>query len=113
MSDRCELCHRRRPLTFHHLIPRTLHSNKWFKKNFTREQMAAGLNVCRDCHGAIHRFIPEKRLGREYNTRKKLLAEPQVAQFVAWIAKRDTGRVRTAASRRKRDMLPTGSRRTA
>jgi len=83
----CELCGREATLTFHHLIPRTLHSNKWFKKNYTREQMAAGLELCRDCHGTIHTHIDEKQLGREYATREALLAHPEVARFVAWRAR--------------------------
>ena len=49
---------------FHHLIPRTVHTNKWFKKRYTREQMREGINVCTSCHHAIHALIPdEKELG--------------------------------------------------
>lgn len=88
----CELCGRTQPRTFHHLIPRTLHSNKWFKKSFTREQMAAGLELCRDCHGAIHTHIDEKRLGRELNSRERLLAHPQIDRFVAWLSRQRAGR---------------------
>ena len=93
----CELCGRDERLTFHHLVPRTVHSNKWFRKNFTRAEMAAGIDLCRDCHAAVHKFIPDqKELGRYYNSRAKLLEHPQVARFVGWIAKRRPGsRVRT------------------
>ena len=35
----CVLCGSTQLVTFHHLIPRTCHSNKWFKKNFTRAEM--------------------------------------------------------------------------
>ena len=86
----CELCARQRPITFHHLIPRTTHSNKWFKKNFTREQMQTGLDLCSDCHSAIHRFIPSvKELGRSYNTKAALLEHEDLAGFVTWVAKRE------------------------
>ena len=86
----CELCGR---VTVdgnrHHLIPRTCHGNKWFKKRFTREQMAVTVDLCRDCHKAIHKFVPsEKELGREYNTLEKLLAHADIAKFVAWVRKR-------------------------
>lgn len=89
MRGTCELCQRDRELTFHHLIPRTTHRNKWFRKNFTREEMQRGLNLCRDCHSAVHQFVPsEKELGRHYNTREKLLEHPELAQFVTWVAQR-------------------------
>ncbi len=88
MESNCALCNRVAKLTFHHLIPRTLHANKWFKKRYTREQMGEGLDVCRECHGAVHQFIDEKELGRDYHTKELLLAHPQVARFVAWVSKR-------------------------
>jgi len=84
----CELCQRDINLSFHHLIPRTLHSRKWFQKNFSREEMALGLMLCKDCHDAVHRFIPEKNLGTDFNTKEKLLAHEKVQTFVTWISKR-------------------------
>lgn len=90
MVGPCELCGRERELTFHHLIPRTTHSNKWFRKNFTRDEMQQGLQLCRDCHSAIHSFVPsEKELGREWNTRERLLSHDRIGPFVAWIATRE------------------------
>ena len=86
----CTLCGRvtKRGTTEHHLIPRTCHSNKWFKKRFTREQMSAKIDVCRDCHGAIHRLIPdEKALGRDYHTLAQLRAHPEIARFIEWVRK--------------------------
>jgi hypothetical protein len=91
MNERaCELCGRitKRGVTAHHLIPRTLHSNKWFKKRFTREQMRQTIDVCRDCHSAIHHLAPdEKDLGRHYNTVEKLRNHPELANFLAWVQK--------------------------
>ena len=81
----CELCKSEAAHNFHHFIPRTLHTNKWFKKRYTREQMRKGIKVCKSCHEAIHDLIPdEKELGRHYNTLEKLLAHPQVAGYVKW-----------------------------
>jgi hypothetical protein len=89
MEEPCELCGRIRKLTFHHLIPKTLHSNKWFEKNFAKEDMRTrGLQVCKDCHSAIHRFIPEKELGRSYNTKEKLMAHDELSAFIQWVSKR-------------------------
>lgn len=86
----CRLCGRatKRGTTEHHLIPRTCHSNKWFKKNFAREQMNKTIPLCRECHHAVHDLIPdEKQLGRDFNTVDKLLAHPEFAKFVAWVTK--------------------------
>ncbi|HSH05902.1 MAG TPA: hypothetical protein VLL52_25530 [Anaerolineae bacterium] len=81
----CELCSRQLPLTFHHLIPRTCHRNKWFRKNFTRDDMRTrGLLLCRDCHKFIHQLFTEKELGRHYNTRTALLAVPKIKRWVDW-----------------------------
>lgn len=100
-SGTCALCERERPLTFHHFIPRRCHRNKWFKKTFTREQMSGGIDICRDCHGAIHRFIPDhKRLAREYHSRELLMSHEQLAAFIAWVRRRDpAGRVKTKRMR--------------
>jgi len=81
----CELCMVEASHNFHHLIPRTVHSNKWFKKRYTRAQMAEGIDVCWECHKTIHRLIPsEKVLGRSYNTVELLLGHEEVAKYVLW-----------------------------
>ena len=82
---RCGLCESEEAHNFHHFIPRTVHTNKWFKRRFTREEMAAGIDVCKACHKAIHRMIPDKKeLGRQYNTIDRLLAHPEIAKYVRW-----------------------------
>jgi len=81
----CELCRSEEADNFHHLIPRTVHSNKWFKKRFPRERMRSGIRVCKQCQRAIHDLIPdEKELGRHYNTLEKLRAHPGIARYVEW-----------------------------
>lgn len=85
---KCELCGRTNICTFHHLIPRCLHHKKWFKKNFTREEMAKGIYVCKyECHREIHNLISEKELGRNYNTLEKLKAHINVAKYIRFITK--------------------------
>ncbi|MEZ6135191.1 MAG: hypothetical protein R3C53_09805 [Pirellulaceae bacterium] len=86
----CELCGRtmQAATTAHHLIPRACHSNKWFRSRFTREQMQQTVDLCRDCHVTIHRFIPkEKQLGRHFHSLALLRAHPQIAGFLTWIVK--------------------------
>jgi hypothetical protein len=93
MITECELCGRINLCNEHHLIPRTNHKNKWFKKNFTKEQMNTTVNICkRDCHKHIHIFVPsEKELGKEYNTIDKLLSNEKILNYVNWVKKRKTG----------------------
>jgi len=81
----CELCQSEEAHNFHHFIPRTLHTNKWFKRRYTRAEMKQGIEVCKACHLAIHDLIPdEKELGRCYNTKETLLSHPEVGKFVRW-----------------------------
>ena len=91
MENKCELCHRELLTTEHHLIPKKNHSNKWFLKRFTKKEMQSNkIDVCVDCHSAIHKFIPnEKELGREYNTIQKLLTHNKLYNFIIWISDQD------------------------
>jgi hypothetical protein len=77
-------------LNFHHLIPRTLHSNKFFEKNYEKSYMRShGIWICKaQCHKEIHKFITEKEMGLNYNTLEKLLIHPQVKAYVEWRKKR-------------------------
>ncbi|WP_223790014.1 hypothetical protein [Marinicella meishanensis] len=84
----CQLCGTDQNITFHHLIPRTCHKNKWFRKNFSREDMRTrGVDVCRRCHSFIHQQHSEKHLGRELNTLEKILADEQLKPFIEWAKK--------------------------
>jgi hypothetical protein len=81
----CELCRCEEAVSFHHLIPRTLHRNKWFRKRFSREDMRRGIDVCRQCHHAIHDLVPvEKDLGRSCSSLDALRAHPQIGRYLSW-----------------------------
>ena len=84
MDNICELCECEEVYDFHHLIPRTNHNNKWFKKRYSLQEMQQGINVCKQCHKFIHNNIKEKVLGREYNTLKKLKAHPKINGYLNW-----------------------------
>ena len=84
----CELCDRDKYLTFHHLIPRKLHSKKRFRKTFTlREMQTRGLYLCGECHDGVHMLLTEMELGEHYNTKEALLGHEGVARHVAWARK--------------------------
>jgi hypothetical protein len=82
----CKLCELEvERTTKHHLIPRTVHKNKWFKKTFTKEQLHKTVDLCKSCHREIHRQIPEKEMGRYFNTLPKLKANENVMKYVEWM----------------------------
>lgn len=99
----CLLCNRLEiPLTFHHLIPRTLHSKKWYKKNYTQDELDKGIDICQDCHEAIHDFISEKDLGKQYNSLKLLLTNEKVKNFISWAGKQKKMRISSNRAKSKR-----------
>lgn len=88
MASRCALCQREGPVTFHHLVPRSMHRKKRWRRRLTREEMREGVDLCRDCHDAVHRFVPEKVLAEEYRTLEALRAHAEIARFVEWVRHR-------------------------
>ena len=85
----CVLCGSQERITFHHLIPKSCHTNKWFKKNFDKTDMRErGVDLCRPCHSFLHKKFSEKVLGRELNTLEKIQDNPVIQTYVAWASKR-------------------------
>jgi len=88
--NNCELCDRERELTFHHLIPKKVHSRKSVKKMHSKEVMHnSGIFVCDDCHRAIHKFFDHITLAREYYSKELLQLSKKIATFVSWLKKQD------------------------
>ena len=88
---KCELCGSSEDyLNFHHLIPRTLHSNKYFEKMYDKTYMKDnGVWICKAfCHKQVHEFIEEKEMGKNYNTLEKLRNHPDVLKYIEWRKKR-------------------------
>jgi len=87
-SLNCTLCNRVKELTFHHLIPVTLHNNKWFIKKFGKVYMIMlGIMLCKDCHDYIHKIFKPKKLGRELNTESLLRDNEEMSKFISYIKK--------------------------
>ncbi|MEL6630494.1 MAG: hypothetical protein AAFQ83_03470 [Bacteroidota bacterium] len=88
-QPKCALCQREvDKTTRHHLIPRTVHRNKWFKKRYTKQEMDQTIDLCIPCHKQVHLLIDHKKLGRGFNTLEKLQAHEAIQTFVAWLQKR-------------------------
>jgi hypothetical protein len=50
--------------------------------------MQQTVDLCADCHRAVHRLVPsEKDLGRGFATLERLNAHPAIARHIAWVRK--------------------------
>ena len=88
--EACELCERNGlKLTEHHLIPKAVHRKQRYRRLYHREDMLTRkLLVCRPCHNAIHRCIPdEKDLAANYPTKEALLNNECLAKQVKYLAR--------------------------
>ena len=83
----CPCCSRHTRLTFHHLIPKKMHRRTYFKKHYTKEQLQAGVNICRQCHSGIHRFYDEMTLAKQLHSLSLLQAYEQLSTFFNWVSK--------------------------
>lgn len=83
----CCTCKRETALTFHHLIPRKMHRRTHFKKHFTREQLQAGIMLCRVCHSGIHKRYSEMQLAKLFNTELLLKNNTELERFFTWVSK--------------------------
>ncbi|MDX5152254.1 MAG: hypothetical protein R3188_07240 [Acidiferrobacterales bacterium] len=88
VNKTCVLCSSDYFITFHHLIPKSCHRNKWFRKNFSKDEMTGrDIDICRRCHSFLHKKFPEKVLGRELNTLEKILTNEIVRTYLKWAEK--------------------------
>ena len=87
IAETCCLCQRNTLLTFHHLIPRKVHRRTKFRKNYSREDLAQGIYVCKPCHRGIHKMFDEMTLAKHYDSLEKLMQSEDLMRHVAWVAK--------------------------
>ena len=86
----CELCERvlKDATTSHHLVPRACHRRPRFRRRFTKEELLTTVELCRDCHRAVHDLVPDERqLGSEFHTVELLRGHPEIAKFLTWVRK--------------------------
>lgn len=83
----CPLCLRHTFLTFHHLIPKKMHRRTFFKKQFSKAELAVGVDICRKCHDGIHRTYNEMELAKQFSTLESLKADEKLQAHFEWVAK--------------------------
>ena len=90
LPNTCELCGRemKRGTTRHHLIPRACHRRTWFKRRYSKSQLLTTVELCRDCHGAVHDLVPDEiELGKHFHTLELLREHPPITKFLTWVRK--------------------------
>ncbi|MEJ2309562.1 MAG: hypothetical protein P8Z31_11665 [Gammaproteobacteria bacterium] len=83
----CQLCRRTTRLTFHHLIPKKLHRRRRFRKDYSREELNRGIDICRQCHNGLHDLYDEMTLARQLSTLDALLHDEAVMRHVRWASR--------------------------
>ncbi|HRU38961.1 MAG TPA: hypothetical protein P5511_03715 [Candidatus Goldiibacteriota bacterium] len=86
-TGKCPVCGREIELVEHHLVPKAVQEENWFKNNYTSAQFEQKIMVCVDCHNAIHKFHDPRQLGRELNSLEKILSDEKIAKFAKFAAK--------------------------
>ncbi|KAF2664228.1 hypothetical protein BT63DRAFT_429751 [Microthyrium microscopicum] len=83
-ASACELCDRDWvPLTYHHLIPRSVHgiAKRWHEE-WELNKVAW---LCWACHGCVHRVASNEELAREWHTVERLKEREDIRRFVGWV----------------------------
>jgi hypothetical protein len=84
----CELCGRDKPLTFHHLIPKSMHRKPRFQKRYDKDFLRSeGLMICGLCHTGIHDLISARELAEIFPSKDALLAHPPLVKHIGWVKK--------------------------
>lgn len=84
----CELCQLQyddKDTNFHHLIPKSLHKNKYIVKHFKNIDLNKyGLTLCKGCHNKIHSCIAEKDLALRFNSLSLLKQHNDIKTWLIW-----------------------------
>lgn len=89
----CDLCLRSEIVTTgHHLIPRTMHSKKRIRRDYTRIEMNKRVPFCKECHKQIHKLFTERELAYTYNTLEILKAQSSVQKWIAFVKDKPNGK---------------------
>jgi len=87
-TEECEICERSWVrLTYHHLIPRSVHG-KVLKKKWHPESMLNSVAwLCRPCHSAVHHVASNEDLARSFYTVDLLLERDDVQKWKKYASK--------------------------
>ncbi|EJD52758.1 hypothetical protein AURDEDRAFT_55402 [Auricularia subglabra TFB-10046 SS5] len=90
--DGCEVCTRDMPLTYHHLIPRSVHSKVLKRGWHPAERLNAVAWLCRSCHSTVHRVASNEDLARNFYTVDLLIEREDIQRWRAWASRQRYGK---------------------
>lgn len=87
-DGRCALCEQPVPLSFHHLVPRRVHAQRWARARDDAHMLnVLGIWICRPCHDFLHAQFSERELGERLDSLDRLREEPRIARHLAWASR--------------------------
>ncbi|EJD00548.1 uncharacterized protein FOMMEDRAFT_91092 [Fomitiporia mediterranea MF3/22] len=90
-TSECEICSRAVPLTYHHLVPRSMHERAVKRGWHPPEMLRSVAWLCRPCHSAVHAVASNEELAKEFYTLDRLLARPDIQRWEKYAAKQRWG----------------------
>ena len=64
-----------------------MHRRTFFKKAYSKAELAHGVDICRQCHVGLHKRFTEMELAKQLNTLALIKEETSLAEYFAWVAK--------------------------
>lgn len=87
----CEICEREVPLTYHHLVPRSVQA-KALKRGWHSESVVNKVAwLCRPCHTAVHGVASNEELAESYHTVELLLEREDIQRWRKYASKQRFG----------------------
>ena len=81
----CEIEYNDNNINFHHLIPKSFHSNKRILKQYNKEYLNTyGVYLCIPCHNKLHSCIDEKEMAFNLNTLEKIKENKDIIKWINW-----------------------------
>ncbi|KAJ7659205.1 hypothetical protein DFH06DRAFT_1406265 [Mycena polygramma] len=84
-AKECEICEREIPLTYHHLIPRSVHAKAMKKKWHPPSMLNSVAWLCRPCHTVVH------HLAQNYYSVNLLLQRDDIQRWGKYSSKQRFG----------------------
>ncbi|KAI1609352.1 hypothetical protein EDD36DRAFT_67841 [Exophiala viscosa] len=85
-TNACEICERDWvPMTYHHLIPRAVHTRVMKRGWHEEHQLNSVAWLCRACHSFVHRMASNEELAREWYTVEKICEREDVQKWAQWV----------------------------
>ncbi|KAF9782485.1 hypothetical protein BJ322DRAFT_1205467 [Thelephora terrestris] len=87
-GEKCEICERGWVrLTYHHLIPRSVHGKVLKRKWHTESMLNSVAWLCRPCHSAVHHVASNEDLARYFYTVDLLLERDDIQAWKKYASK--------------------------